>query len=161
EGVRLQLDTEFLHDYRVAIRRARSIVRRAGDALPADASASLAAELKWLASLTSPVRDYDVHLDDLAADEPDDLDPLRQYLPAPRQDSHRALDEALASDRYAHLLAAWAAIESAGADPTAPKALEPAHEFADEHIARAHRRVLRQGRRIDDCSPPESLHDLR
>ena len=68
------LDTEFLHDLRVAIRRARSVLRelkRVHD----PAAAELRDELKWAQPLTGPMRDLDVQLlewGDLVALLPED-----------------------------------------------------------------------------------------
>src|SRR5581483_10764100 len=80
EGTRQQLDTEFLHDFRVAIRRARSMLKVAGGVLAPGPAGHLAGELQWLAGVTGPVRDLDVHLEELGPEAADDLDPLRQHL---------------------------------------------------------------------------------
>jgi CHAD domain-containing protein len=157
-GVRAQLDREYLHDYRVAIRRARSILRATVGALPEDAAKELADELRWLAGLTSPVRDLDVHIEELEADDREQLKPLLDYLYEKHAVSHEALIAALDSDRYRQLLTAWEAIQG---DESGPNAHTPAGRFADEHIARAFKRVIKRGRAIDDTSPPTALHDLR
>jgi CHAD domain-containing protein len=157
-GVRAQLDREFLHDYRVAIRRARSILRRTMGALPEDATRELAQELRWLAGLTSPVRDLDVHIEELETDDREQLKPLLDYLHEKHEAAHEALIAGLDSYRYPELLAAWEALE---ADDSGPLAHTPAGEFADRHIAKAFRRVKRRGQAIDDNSPPVALHDLR
>ena len=65
-GVCADIDTEFLHDLRVAVRRARSTVKLAGDVLPAaGAVEQLAVDLKWLGDATTPTRDLDVYLLDV------------------------------------------------------------------------------------------------
>jgi CHAD domain-containing protein len=158
EGVRAELDREFLHDYRVAIRRARSMLRRTVGALPEDAADDLAEELRWLAGLTSPVRDLDVHIEQLEADDREELKPLLVYLHEKHEAAHEALVEALDSDRYRQLLEAWKALET---DESGPNAQTPAGRFADEHIAQTFRRVIKRGLAIDDNSPPVALHDLR
>jgi CHAD domain-containing protein len=157
-GVRAQLDREFLHDYRVAIRRARSILRRTVGALPEDGAWDLAEELRWLAGLTSPVRDLDVHIEELQGDDREELKPLLDYLYEKHATAHQGLVEALDSDRYGRLLQAWEALE---ADESGPDAQTSAGRFADEHIAQAFRRVVKRGVAIDDNSPPAALHDLR
>src|SRR5580700_6773084 len=60
DGVLRDIDTEFLHDLRVAVRRTRSALKLLGDVLPE--TTRYAAEFKWLGDLTTPVRDLDVHL---------------------------------------------------------------------------------------------------
>ncbi len=161
EGVREQLDTEFLHEYRVAIRRARSILRQSGGVLPPNASGALAAGLGWLGGLTGPARDLDVHLRDLGSTS-EDLAPLNQYLVARRETAQRELVAAMDSARYRSLLHTWRAIERAETDQTsAPRGHKPAGEVVDALIAKAHRRVIRRGGVIDASTPAEALHDLR
>ena len=62
DGVLRDIDTEFLHDLRVAVRRTRSAIKLLGEVLPADLAKHYAAEFKWLGDLTTPTRDLDVHL---------------------------------------------------------------------------------------------------
>lgn len=161
EGVRHQRDTEFLHDYRVAIRRARSIVRQAAGILPSDQMSNLAAELGWLGGLTSPPRDLDVHLEELATRGEPEIEPLRTYLVGRRREIQGELVAALDSERYKRLLDHWQTLAAAPPSPEAPDARRPAGEVADEHVARAFRRVIKRGRAIEAASAPEALHDLR
>ena len=57
------VDTEFLHDLRVAVRRTRSALKLAGDALPDGLADRFAPEFRWLGDLTTPTRDLDVYLE--------------------------------------------------------------------------------------------------
>lgn len=173
DGVRRQLDLEFLHDYRVAVRRTRSLLRCAKGALPERATDALATELKWLADLTGPVRDLDVHIAELStgadaeadadADADDDLAPLRRYLRARHSVALAVLLAALDSERYRQLLTTWEQLEKSQAPSSepAPDAATPAGRFSDARIGQAYRRVLKRGRAIDEATPPEDLHDLR
>ena len=61
-GTVASIDTEFLHDLRVAVRRTRSILKLVGDVLPDGLAERFAPEFKWLGDLTTPVRDLDVYL---------------------------------------------------------------------------------------------------
>ena len=61
-GTIASIDTEFLHDLRVAVRRTRSILKLAGDVLPDNLAERFQPEFKWLGDLTTPVRDLDVYL---------------------------------------------------------------------------------------------------
>ena len=56
------LDTEFLHDLRVSIRRARSVLRELDGVFEPTARARLREDLKWAQQLTGPTRDLDVQL---------------------------------------------------------------------------------------------------
>jgi CHAD domain-containing protein len=160
-GVREQLDIEFLHEYRVAIRRARSILRTISGVLPPDDTRALAGELGWLAQLTGLPRDLDVHLAELRSAN-GDLAPLSQYLADRREAAQDELVAAMDSERYHRLVDSWAALERADVvTADAPDADRPAGEEADALIARAYRRVIRRGRAIEASTPPEALHDLR
>ena len=53
-------DPEYLHQMRVALRRLRSAFSVFAPALPAETTAPVAAELKWLGAALGPARDWDV-----------------------------------------------------------------------------------------------------
>ena len=59
-GVRADLDTEFLHDFRVALRRMRSLLGQLKHVFPPPVVEHFAEELSWMARLTGPARDLDV-----------------------------------------------------------------------------------------------------
>jgi CHAD domain-containing protein len=166
-GVLADIDTEFLHDLRVAVRRARSTIKLAGAALPPSAAISqLTDDLKWLGDATTPTRDLDVYLlgvrtmaEGLRAARPRDLDPFRAHVAVRRADAFARLVNDLRSPRFAAVLARWRAVASVDRECVAP---EPtAAEFGAACLRRAHRRVLRLGSRIDPYSHAEMLHTLR
>lgn len=107
-GVLADVDTEFLHGFRVGVRRMRSIVKLVGHVLPAEVSALTAAELRWLGDITTRTLDLDVYLlgiDDLAAtvSRPADLEPFKAHLRSRRFTSKRELTIALSSTRFVNL----------------------------------------------------------
>jgi inorganic triphosphatase YgiF len=61
-GVQQDLDTEFVHQARVATRRMRSALRLFREAIPESVAAYLGEELKWLGGMFGAVRDLDVFL---------------------------------------------------------------------------------------------------
>ncbi len=169
-GVRTALDTEFLHDYRVTIRRIRSALGQVEGVFPAEDLNRFAKEFKWLAAATGPARDADVFLLKLPgyrATLPEktrrDLDPLETFLLARRRRAYRTLGKKLASERYATLLADWDAYLGKTAKPStsAPNAGRPLLDVASEQIAKVAGRVLETGRAIDDDTPAAALHKLR
>ncbi len=158
DGTLRQLDTEFLHDLRVSVRRARSLVKFAADALPDDRRGTLGTELKWLGDATSASRDLDVYLlgfDDLAAyvPEPETLEPFRKLLVRHRRQSHTGLNRSLRSARFRRLTELWATTTEGGTTPVGP--------LADTLIHKVWRRVEKRGDAITDVSPAEAVHDLR
>lgn len=171
-GACANLDPEYLHDMRVATRRARSLLDESAPYLAdAGATAALRAELAWLGEVTGPTRDLDVWLmtldDELAGAPPvpRELEALRALIEGRRQDAHRELVDQLSSARYQAFQAIWAlaspssidghSLESAGVGSAGARLV------AAELVRRAHRRVLRRGRAIGLESPDEALHDLR
>jgi CHAD domain-containing protein len=61
-GVRLGSDPEDVHQMRVAVRRARAVLRAGRDLLDPDWTRALRSELQWLGDGLAPVRDSDVLL---------------------------------------------------------------------------------------------------
>ncbi len=164
-GTVRDIDTEFLHDLRVAVRRTRSALKLAGPALPGDLAARYAPEFKWLGDLTTPTRDLDVYLlgfdqmtSGLVAATGEELTPFRQYLERTRTTAHRELARGLRSARFARLTGRWrdelAAVRATRKRPAVA-------ELAAKQIAIAQRRALRAGQRITAASPASDLHDLR
>jgi len=166
-GVRDDLDSEFLHDFRVAVRRTRSVLGQARGVLPAAVLDCFRAEFAWLGTATSPTRDFDVYLLTLPEFEAGlpparkgDLKPFGAFLDQHQRSAQRALVAELDSDRYRTFVDEWRAwlVEPAS---DAPDAASPAVEVASLRIWKAYRRLIRAGRRITDDSEPEALHDLR
>jgi CHAD domain-containing protein len=165
-GTIASIDTEFLHDLRVAVRRTRSILKLAGDVLPDQLAERFAPEFKWLGDLTTPVRDLDVYLlelDSMAARltsaDPGDLDPFRSFLVKHRTTERRRLVRGLRSRRFEQLISDWrTALEqvAAGADGGPTVAM-----LARRQLALAYRNAARRGKRIDEDSPSEDVHALR
>jgi len=170
-GTLADVDTEFLHDLRVAVRRTRSVQRQLAGVFPAARLARYRREFRWLQQVTGPTRDLDVHLldfDHLASMLPDavahDLEPLRGVLADHRRDELERMLRALRSARTKRALAGWSGLIGGLADPPGrgrPDAGRPIAAVAAERIFRVHRRMVRMGRAIDDDSPHEALHDLR
>ena len=165
QGTVRDLDIEFLHDLRIAVRRTRSALKLVGDVLPAALTARYRPEFKWLGDLTTPTRDLDVYLlgfPDLAASlvaaTPGELQPFHDHLARKRGTAQRQLARGLRSARFSRLTAGWRdALAATGPGRRRPTAAS----VAASKISRAHRRVLAEGAAITTVSPPESLHDLR
>jgi len=160
-----ETDPEDLHELRVAVRRTRSVLRRADGVLPDDVRATYTEEFAWLGDITGPARDLDVYVlqwDDLVAPLSvplGALDPVVAELELQRRAAHASLTTDLRSDRFADLMARWQAW-LAHPGPSALGA-EPVGPLVAKHVKKAQRRLLTEGRAIDRSSPAEQLHDLR
>ncbi len=164
-------DTEFLHDLRVAVRRARTVLRNLPGVADEDDLHWWRSELRWLQEVTGPTRDLDVHLDDVGNYRrwvPDSLsgalDPLGELLTERRQAAFDQMVDALGSQRYRDLvdeLGDWLEQVRVRGPGAGPEAGEPVGAMVGRRIRKVHRRIVDQGARIDDHSPGEAFHDLR
>jgi CHAD domain-containing protein len=164
-GTVRDIDTEFLHDLRVAVRRTRTGLKLGAGLLPEGVAAGYQPAFKWLGDLTTPTRDLDVHLLNFAADADGltsasaaDLGPFHDYLAGRRAIEQRRLARTLRSARFTTLTAAW---RSTLTGLTPPRRGPDAAHAAARIIGQAHRRILTRGGAISSDSPPEKLHDLR
>jgi CHAD domain-containing protein len=165
-GVLRDIDTEFLHDLRIAVRRTRSTLKLAGDVLPGSLASRFRPEFKWLGDLTTPTRDLDVYLLDfgamaagLAAASPAELQPFHDQLARRRAAAQRQLARGLRSARFSRLTGEWR--DALGSAAGGGRARPSAAQLAGRRIRRAHRRVLADGAAITATSAPESMHELR
>jgi CHAD domain-containing protein len=169
DGVLRDIDTEFLHDLRVAVRRTRSAIKLLGAVLPDELAEHYKAEFKWLGDVTTPVRDLDVHLlgfdamaGQLEGASPADLEPLRAFLVRRRAREFRRLSAALRGPRTRAIADDWRKALLKIRDDHGPRRRRPTAEaLALSTTGRAFRRIAAQGGAITPQSPPESLHDLR
>jgi CHAD domain-containing protein len=168
-GVLRDIDTEFLHDFRVAVRRTRSAIKLLGGVLPADLAKHYKVEFKWLGDVTTPVRDLDVHLlgfdamtEQLVAASPADLEPLRAFLARRRAREFRRLAAALRGPRFRAIVQDWRKALLEIRDVDGPRRRRPtAAALARSTTRRSFQRIVAQGSAITPASAPESLHDLR
>jgi CHAD domain-containing protein len=170
EGTRKDLDSEFLHDFRVAIRKTRSVLSQVKGVFPQRVLEKYSAGFAWLGSVTGPTRDLDVYLlnfDDyqssLSKSIQGDLNPLHDFLKEHQKKEQAELAAILSSAKYRNLLKGWHTVLQSAlpARSTLPNATRPVIEVADERIMKIYRRVLKEGLAIHPESHAERLHDLR
>lgn len=169
-GVRDDIDSEFLHDFRVAIRRTRSALSQIKDALPAEGVEHFRAEFGWLGQMTGPTRDLDVYLltfddlrDHLPAHLRERLDPLRDHLTRRQREEQAVLVRVLDTPRCRKLKREWPTfLERPPRSEEEPaNAAVPVGVLANRQIWRAFRRTAREAAAITADSPPEQVHELR
>jgi CHAD domain-containing protein len=140
EGTRQQLDSEFLHDLRVATRRTRSALSQIKGVLPAAVVADFKQRFAWLQQITGPMRDLDVYLLDfpemqrrLPPPLRADLQPLQARLMRRHVEAQRALTQQLDSATFERLLLDWRAFleTPAAADVTAQRDQRAATAMGD------------------------------
>lgn len=168
-GLLADIDSEFLHDLRVAVRRTRSALNQIPRVFPEEVE-HFRSEFAWLGKITGPTRDMDVYLlefdryrERLPEAYRSDLDPLHDFLMVHRKIEQRQLVKHLKSVRFRNLCAKWRSfLESLPPQsPSAANAARPIRELADRRIMKMFKQVLKQGMAIHGDSPPSELHELR
>lgn len=161
-GVEQGLDDEFLHQYRVAIRRSRAVAESLQDVTGDKLLASSILQLKRHANATSQLRDLHVFLSDLpelCQDDSVTLQTLGSYLDRLATREHKKLAKRLSSKRYRDSMAVWEGfIESRNFRKLAAK-------LSSSDIRKA---VIRRGSEFNrrtaeliHLSPDEDIHRLR
>jgi CHAD domain-containing protein len=168
-GVIEDLDSEFLHDFRVAIRRTRSGLGQIKNVLPAEITENAKKDFAWLGSITGPTRDLDVYLfyeQNYRARLPErlqkGLDTFFADLRSKRNDEQEKLVAQLKSQQYREIIAGWQGYLNgdAGKESTIT-ADRPIIEPAREIIYRKYRKIMKDGSAITPSSPDDNLHRLR
>lgn len=169
QGTVDDVDPEFLHDLRVAVRRSRSVVSESKRVLPFEVRKRFAAELRWLGGATGAARDLDVYVIEwdryvaplgAAASA---LAPVREHLEDQRRGAHADLAKQLRSRRCTALRTQWRSWLEADRPNGEPgrEADRRTEEVVAARIVAAHDHLVAGGRLIDAHSPGEALHDLR
>jgi len=168
EGTVADIDTEFLHDLRVACRRTRSALTQLKGVFPDEITAPFNTEFKWLGGLTGPLRDLDVYLLEMPgyralvpAHASADLEPLEELIRSARSRALTSVVRGLRSARFDRLVTGWRQTLDEVVPSSGPHASRSILEVADKRISRAHRRILKHGRGLDHDPPAETLHRLR
>jgi CHAD domain-containing protein len=171
EGTIADIDSEFLHDLRVSVRRSRAVQRELRGALGGPELEHFRVELRWLQQVTGDARDLDVYVlefDDMRALVPepvrDDLEPVVEVLRRQRAEAHRRTARALRSERARVLLRDWGSfldrVEPLPLDER-PDATIPIEAVAGGRIRKVYRRMVKMGRAIDENSLSTEYHELR
>jgi CHAD domain-containing protein len=146
-------DIEGVHQLRVAVRRARAVLKTSGG------YEELTAELRWIFRRLGPLRDLDVLLarfrDDTDGFAPDELAAVERLLSglvAERERVRRRVAKALRSERYTRLVAEVGAATPSGGEETLDLLVE---------IGKPHDRLRDEIAAIGSEPADEQLHDLR
>lgn len=170
EGTKADIDSEFLHDLRVAVRRTRSALSQIKGVFEQETVDRYKEAFGWVGQVTGPTRDLDVYgleyetyRDSLPPAMREDLVPFHDFLIRSHKKAQRALRKQLDSDRFNTLLKEWRGfLESpVGVGHHTASGAMPVRDLANRRIWRMYKRVLREGRAINAESPAEDLHELR
>lgn len=168
-GVIQDWDSEFLHDFRVALRRSRSLLSSLKKMLPADECSEMLDGLKEIGTATGPVRDLDVYLleqESYQALLPESLHQgLKQFfasLAAARAQEFEQLIQTLQSPEYEKIMSRWLDfINNRLCSLTGTAGKQPCRIAAAKFIRKRLEKILRAGEAINEQCPGVELHKLR
>jgi len=164
------LDTEFVHDFRVAVRRTRSALSQIKYLFPSKVTARFKKDFSFVGKLSNELRDLDVYLlkeDEYKSKIPpalrDHINPLFEYLRKKRSKAFQTFIQGLKSPRYANIIKDWEAFlnSSQPAAADAKNAGVPIIDLARHSIHKKYRSVIKAGHRILKNNDDKKLHVLR
>lgn len=169
QGIIDDVDTEHLHDYRVSLRRVRSIISLLKGAYREDVQQSLKERFSALMRNTNRLRDLDVYLLDRASYYPllppalhEGLDQIFAAFQQERDDEWRTLARRFRSKAYRRNIAELEDdFARDDALPGGPMATEPVLDYAKALIAKRYRKVCKIALGIDADTPDHTVHALR
>lgn len=167
-GIRADWDTEFLHDFRVAIRRTRSALSQIKGVLPEDAVAHFKDAFRQLGRSTNRLRDLDVYLLDeeayramLPRSLQPGLDAVFSRLKSERRRALTDMVQVLDKPEYLDLMDSWATFLQSEPSRGEKDFAVPAIALARKFILKRFKQVLKRGQAIGSDTPDEALHNLR
>ena len=161
-GVIEDRDREYLHRFRVALRRSRALLKTLEPFLSAAAQGHKEA-LKWLAGATGLLRDLDVHELEMASwAQPDSaLEAVLAEIQRERGVAHANLSELLAGQRCRDVLAGWRQFLLALPRESCPASSLRLRQMLPGLLKSLCRRMRKRGGRIGPSSADSELHRLR
>lgn len=169
-NIEKDLDTEYLHDFRVAVRRTRSALSQIKNVFPPEITARFRKDFSFVGKMSNQLRDLDVYLLDevtykamLPSVLRDDIDPLFDYLRKKRSKAFQEVISILNSRKYKGILQDWEAFlnEPEPESPSAPSADIPIIDLARERIYKTYLSTVKNGYQILEDTKDEMLHLLR
>ena len=170
DGTCNDIDSEFLHDLRVSVRRTRSALSQLKGLLPGEELAPFREGFAWLGNITGPTRDLDVYLlkyadyvQRLPENHRQDLVPFHDFLKQRQTGEQKTLAALLQGAKSSKLLDHWQDLldQEREPDPALPDAELPVKKVADRRIWKLYKRSVKEGQAITSETPAEALHELR
>jgi CHAD domain-containing protein len=169
-GIVDDVDPECLHDFRTAMRRARSLVLNVRGVIPGDRRPAIKAAFAWLSAMTGDLRDLDV----LTAQWPaivsrlpvglgDHIATANAMLAAKRAAALVRVRRGFESDRWLAFSQTWPGFltQLDRGQVGGRAAVKPVAVVAARSIGRLHRELIEQIEKADSAGALEPLHELR
>jgi len=169
KGIIERIYPEFLHNFRIAVRRTRTVLRQFNAVFPENIEI-FEDTFSWLGKLTGPARDNDIlilEIDKLRMVGPkkslDTLPLLELILQRRRDELYKPLADALQSKQYRLFKTHWRRfLKGYTAQPAQPDISAPViSQAAPTKIWKLYICILRHGTKIKSKSPASDYHRLR
>ena len=169
-NIEKDIDTEFIHDFRVAVRRTRAALGQIRFVFPAKTTERFKKDFAFVGKLTNELRDLDVYLlkekaykAKVAPVLRNDIEPLFDYLRKKRSEAFQKVIRGLKSKRYATILKHWETFLHASPQdsPAAANAEVFIITLARKRICKKYQSVVKAGNRISESAEDKMLHVLR
>ena len=170
DGIVADTDTEFLHDFRIAGRRSRSLITQVKNVFPGFHELPYKQAFSRLSVKTCEHRDLDVFLQDMRQHtellpEPlrQDIEPLYSYLRQVRARQREALLQWLDSREFRDFRQQWRAYleHSVSEGQFEENGKLPVLAVADHFIWKIYRRLIKQGSAVQGAQDFDALHEVR
>lgn len=167
-GVIADTDTEFLHQFRVNVRKLRSLISLLKLALPASMLDTLKPRLSSIAGKTNMLRDLDVFI--LAQDSyramlpanfESGLTELYRLIEKQRKQEKNQVAKYLSSTEYRNDVATCAAELSQSSAFQTPMASKPVLQAVKRLLLKRYHKMLAMSAAINSQSADEKIHELR
>ncbi|MBU1568896.1 MAG: CHAD domain-containing protein [Proteobacteria bacterium] len=169
QGVIADIDTEFLHDYRVCFRKVRSVLSLCTGVFDAKDSARLKEHLAAIMRTTNGLRDLDVYLLNRAEyyrlvppSAHAGLQILFDSFAQKRKGEQKKVSSAMQSKGYLRSMENLEKIFAVSDNiKSGPQAEVSSLTFARRLILKRYRKVCKTGRDLDETTPDQVIHQLR
>lgn len=163
------LDTEFLHQWRVSLRKVRSVLTLFKGVVAAETLDRLKQDFRDIMQDTNLMRDRDVYLlskDDYFALVPPQVHPglgvLFELLQQDRDEAFGKVKAMLTSKIYKKQIQSIQKLfEDPKQLPKGPKAAAPSKVFAADLVLKRYKKVCKLAANITATTPDETIHELR
>ena len=163
------LDTEFLHQWRVSLRKVRSVLTLFKGVVATETLDQLKQDFRDIMQDTNLMRDRDVYLlskDDYFALVPPQAHPglevLFDLLQQDRDEAFGKVKAMLESKAYKKRIKSIQKLfENPKGLPKGPKADAPSKAFAADLVLKRYKKVCKLAGSITDKTPDETIHELR
>jgi CHAD domain-containing protein len=173
QGLLYDIDVEYLHDTRIAVRQLRAVGRQFSDLFSPEIYEQLKNDLKWIAGLTGEVRDLDVYI--LREEQYRNMLPPRLHkglnlffhnLRELRKTKFHEMRRAFQSEQYQSILQRWEqyaanALYDNPAIQTTSFGNAPVYDLVTEKIGDQFKKIEKKMKKAKNLRSDEAFHTVR